>query len=93
MTRGVTAKMLPGVMRFLFPLFKLMIRPDGGKSAATASRSSVYLASSPAVEGVSGKYFDTDSQLTDWPAPVLDPATRRHLWTLAEQLTQIELAQ
>jgi hypothetical protein len=56
--------------------------------AAKASRSSVYLASSPDVAGVSGKYFDTHSKAANWPAPVLDQATRQRLWTIAKQISQ-----
>ncbi|MFN8413388.1 MAG: hypothetical protein U0Z26_19520 [Anaerolineales bacterium] len=52
MTRSVTPEMLPRAMRWMFPVFKLMVRDDGGKSAAKAARSSVHLASSPEVEGV-----------------------------------------
>lgn len=58
MTQSVKAGHLPWWMRPLFPLFKLMVRPDGGKSARKASRSSVWAASEPSLAGVSGKYFD-----------------------------------
>ncbi|MBI5954992.1 MAG: SDR family oxidoreductase [Chloroflexi bacterium] len=91
MTRSVTADMLPGFMRFMFPLFKLAVRDDGGKSAAKASRSSVYLASSPKVEGVSGEYFDTNSTLVSWPPAVLDATTREKLWSIVERLTRVEI--
>jgi len=47
MTRSVTAEMFPPAVRFIFPIFKFMTRPDGDKSARKASRSSVYLTSSP----------------------------------------------
>ena len=87
MTRSVTPEMLPGFMRFVFPLFKLMVREDGGKSAAKASRSSVYLASSKDVEGVSGKYFDTNAKQADWPPAVLDASTRERLWTMIENIS------
>jgi hypothetical protein len=90
MTQSVTPEMLPGFMRLMWPLFKLATRADGGQSAAKASRSSVFLASSAEVEGVNGKYFDTHSKMVDWPASVLDQATRQHLWAIAEQLTHIE---
>jgi NAD(P)-dependent dehydrogenase (short-subunit alcohol dehydrogenase family) len=90
MTRSVTAEMLPGFMRFAFPLFKLMTRPDGGKSAAKAARSSVYLASSKDVEGVSGKYFDTNNKMADWPPIVLNTATRERLWSIVERLSQVK---
>jgi NAD(P)-dependent dehydrogenase (short-subunit alcohol dehydrogenase family) len=89
MTRSVTPEMLPRVMRWMFPIFKWMTRDDGGKSAAKASRSSVYLASSAEVEGVTGKYFDPNSKMADLPAPVLNQATRQQLWTIAEQISHL----
>lgn len=87
MTQGVTPQMLPGALRIAWPLFRLMTRPDGGRSAAKASRSSVYLATSPEVESVSGRYFDTNSKEVAWPAPVRDTQTRRQLWAITERLT------
>jgi NAD(P)-dependent dehydrogenase (short-subunit alcohol dehydrogenase family) len=90
MTGSVTRDMLPGAARLLWPLFKLATRPDDGSSAAKASRSSVYLASSPEVEGVTGKYFDRDSARVDWPAAVRDAAAREHLWNLVHELTATE---
>jgi len=90
MTRSVTPEMLPRAMRWMFPIFKLLVREDGGKSAAKAARSSVYLASSPEVEGVTGKYFDTNCKeaawsvlpVTAWPlsAPATPSATRCPRW-------------
>jgi hypothetical protein len=70
------------IMKLIWPLFKFMIRPDGGKSAAKAARSSIYLASSKEVEGVSGKYFDTNCKEAAWSPAVLDKATREKLWNL-----------
>ena len=89
MTRSVTPEMLPGFMRFMWPLFKLAIREDGGKSAEKASRSSVYLASSVEVEGVNGKNFDTKSKMVDWPAAVVDQSTRQQIWKVAEQVSRL----
>ena len=89
MTRSITPEMFPRFMRFIFPLFKLMTRPDGGKSAEKASRSSVYLASSKDVEGVNGKYFDTNSKMVEWPAIVMDVTTRQKIWGVAEQVTHL----
>jgi NAD(P)-dependent dehydrogenase (short-subunit alcohol dehydrogenase family) len=85
MTRSVTPEMLPGFMRFLFPIFKLAVREDGGKSAAKASRSSVYLASSKDVEGVSGKYFDTNCKEAAWSPAVMDDDTRQKIWQVVEE--------
>ncbi len=89
MTRSVTPEMLPGFMRFAFPLFKLMTRPDNGKSAAKASRSSVYLASSKGLDDMSGKYFDTNCKMTEWPPVVMDAGTREKVWSMTKQLSHI----
>ncbi|MBI5824795.1 MAG: SDR family oxidoreductase [Chloroflexi bacterium] len=90
MTRSVTPDMFPRAMRFIFPLYKFMTRADGDKSAAKASRSSVYLASSAEVEGVSGKYFDVNSKMAAWPAAVLNTVTRERLWSTVEQLSRLK---
>lgn len=87
MTRGVTPDMLPRAMRWMFPIFKLAVREDGGKSAAKAARSSVYLASSPEVDGVTGKYFDTNCKEAAWSPAVMHEANRETLWKIVEQLT------
>ena len=89
MTRGVTPEMLPGAMRFMFPLFKLATRPDGGKSAAKASKSSVYLASSAEVEGITGKYFNPKCKEVAWSPAALDSETRHQLWAIVAQLAHV----
>lgn len=86
MTRSVTPEMLPRAMRWMFPIFKLIVRDDGGTSAGKASRSSVYLASSPEVEGVTGKYFDTNCKEAAWSPAALDAKTRGALWKIVESL-------
>ncbi|NWJ96509.1 MAG: SDR family NAD(P)-dependent oxidoreductase [Chloroflexi bacterium] len=88
MTRSVTPEMMPSFSRLIWPIFKLMIRPDGGQSAAKASRSSVYLASSDDVARVNGTYFNTHSKIVDWPKAVLDQEKRQQLWAITEQLTR-----
>lgn len=88
MTQSVTADMLPGIMRFLFPLFKLLVRPDGGKSAEKASRSSVYLATSPEMDGKSGLYFDKNVKLAAWPSAILDKNNRLRIWKTVEELSK-----
>lgn len=88
MTRSVSPEMLPGFLRLIFPLFQFMVRDDGGRSAAKAARSSIFLASSSKAAGVTGMYFDSNSQQAAWPPPVLDPTNRAHLWNLAEGLIQ-----
>ncbi len=89
MTRSVTPEMLPGFMRVMWPLFKWVVREDGGQSAAKASHSSVYLATSAEVEGLSGQYFDTHCKRVAWPKAVLEQATRQKIWSLTERLSQL----
>jgi len=90
MTRSVTPEMLPRAMRWMFPIFKLMVRDDGGKSAAKASRSSVYLASSKEVQGVTGKYFDTNCKEAAWSPAVMNAEHRQRIWQIVETLTKIK---
>ncbi len=89
MTRSVTPEMLPGLMRLIWPLFKQVVREDGGQSAAKASRSSVYLATSAEVTGISGQYFDTNCKRVVWPQAVLDQETRQKIWAITERLSQL----
>lgn len=86
MTQNVTADMLPGMMKIIFPLFKFFVRPDGGKSAEKASRSSVYLASSNEVEGKTQLYFDKNVKLTKWPEVIQLKTTRDKIWQLVVSL-------
>jgi hypothetical protein len=88
MTQSVTPEMMPGVLRLIWPVFKLMTRPDEGKSVAEAAFSSIHLASSPDVEGVNGEYRDSKREVTPWLKPVLEEATRRGMWLAMERLTQ-----
>jgi NAD(P)-dependent dehydrogenase (short-subunit alcohol dehydrogenase family) len=87
MTQNVTPNMLPARMRALWPQFQRMARADQGQSAANAARSSIYLAASPQVQGLTGQYLDRHCQPAAWPAAVLDPHLRRQLWAVAEHLT------
>jgi NAD(P)-dependent dehydrogenase (short-subunit alcohol dehydrogenase family) len=61
-------------------LDRSMIDPEEG------SRTSVYLASSPAVEGVTGRYF-YECKEVESSAASRDPAAAAALWTISEQLT------
>jgi hypothetical protein len=55
-------------------------------SEANGARTSVYLASSPDVEGVSGKYFDSRRQVKSSPNSY-DEQKWRELWRASEKLT------
>ncbi|MBN3318287.1 RDH12 dehydrogenase, partial [Atractosteus spatula] len=93
---GVTANSLhPGVvmtevMRHYNLVVRLIFNLIGFfffKSSEEGAVSSIYCAVSEDVEGVTGKYFDSDCSLTQ-PAPLArDPALARKDWEVCERLT------
>lgn len=94
---GVTANVLhPGVVRtnfgrvdtpllwrIMFPLIDpFMLPPEKGAETA------VYLASSPEVDGVTGKYFAFKKAIRSNPVSY-DEAVQERLWQVSEQLTGV----
>ncbi len=71
---------LTGPLRLLFPLAKLF-----AISPAEGAKTIVYLASSPAVEGVSGLYFDKCAPSTP-TVEAQDDAAAARLWAESEKL-------
>lgn len=71
------------VLRVLGPVFM------GAKAIAKASRSSVFLASSSDVDGVTGAYYDKNCRRADWPDSVVDPANQDAVWALCAQLGNV----
>jgi NAD(P)-dependent dehydrogenase (short-subunit alcohol dehydrogenase family) len=68
----------------LFRAFKPFMRtPEQGADTL------VYLASSPEVEGMSGKYLTDRKKVS--PAQPHDEATQRKLWEISEELTNLEV--
>jgi retinol dehydrogenase-12 len=63
-----------------------------GISAEEGAQTSVYLATSPEVEGVTGKYFAKHKAVASSPAS-RDEAAARRLWQLSEELTQLTRSQ
>jgi len=61
-------------------LDRRMVSPEEG------ARTSIYLASSPDVEGVSGRYFDQCKEIRSSEASY-DERTMEQLWSLSERLT------
>jgi NAD(P)-dependent dehydrogenase (short-subunit alcohol dehydrogenase family) len=88
MTQNVTADMLPFLMRPLFPLFKLLVKPDNGQSAINASRSSVYLATSKDVDNKTGIYCNKNVQLKEMPKAVTNEYNRKYIWDKIIELTK-----
>jgi hypothetical protein len=73
--------------------FKLFgaIGPLIGRSPEKGAETSIYLASSPEVEGVTGKYF-SDAKLTQ-PAPqAADAAAAKRLWQVSAELVHLPTA-
>lgn len=87
MTQNITADMLPFLMRPLFPIFKYFTRPDNGKSASKASRSSVYLATSNEIANKTGLYCNKNVQIEAMPKVVADPNNRNYIWDYLTKLT------
>jgi NAD(P)-dependent dehydrogenase (short-subunit alcohol dehydrogenase family) len=92
---GVTVNALhPGVVATSFfgdgPLWPLashfLLTPEQG------AQTTVYLATSPAVEGVSGKYFVESRQQRSSRASY-DVLTRKRLWAVSEELIGVEQAE
>jgi len=62
MTGSLSLSALPGLMKLMYPLFRLMFAEDGGKSAKKAARSTIWGATSSELDGMTGRYFDTNSK-------------------------------
>jgi retinol dehydrogenase 14 len=78
---GVGTNLFRGLPKFLQALIKLVtINPERG------ARTSIYLASSPKVEGVTGKYFARRKEAKSSEASHNKEAARK-LWELSEELT------
>ncbi len=90
---GVTANSLhPGFVRSNFNtgtavnrLVMKLVSPFA-ISVEKGAETSVYLATSPEVEGVTGKYF-AKKQVARTSAEANDPAVARRLWEVSEKLT------
>jgi retinol dehydrogenase 14 len=73
-------------MALFFRTFKPFMRsPEQGADTL------IWLASSPEVDGVSGKYF-SDRKEIEAKKVAYDPAARRRLWEISEELTGLKVA-
>jgi NAD(P)-dependent dehydrogenase (short-subunit alcohol dehydrogenase family) len=87
MNQGLTADTYPSAARPIVPLLRLLMPVLYGQRALVkASRSSVYLASSPGAADLHGTYVNSRCQRTPWPTAVLDQRNRDTIWTLCEKL-------
>ncbi|WP_280418970.1 SDR family NAD(P)-dependent oxidoreductase [Nocardia carnea] len=85
MNKDLTTDTYPPAARPIVPLLRLaMPIVYGHRALLRATRSSVYLASSPEVEDVHGRYFNSKARPAAWPDAVLDPTVRSAIWDLCE---------
>ncbi len=61
---------------------------SGGSPVSTGAKTSIYCATSPELDGVSGKYF-RDSRETKSSSISYDREARKRLWEISEELTGI----
>ncbi|MFL7794526.1 MAG: SDR family oxidoreductase [Anaerolineae bacterium] len=94
---GVTTNVLsPGLVatnlgmnnRGLSPLMKRLVDRMMGISPEEGARTGVYLASSPTVEGVTGKYFVKQEAIPSSPE-TYDEAIAARLWKVSAELSEL----
>ena len=78
---GTTHGVVPGLVWKAITRFAAISPEEGAKT-------SIHLASSPEVEGVSGKYFDKCRPVRTTPASY-DQTAQRRLWEISEELTEL----
>ncbi len=84
MTQSVAQGMLPGAPRFAGPCSSCRQGLTGGSPRRRRHAPPCTWPLGQKSGGGSSRYFDTNSKEAAWPAPVLDSATRRRLWTIVE---------
>ena len=65
-----------------------LIAPLVGRSPSKGAETSVYLASSPAVEGITGKYFQDLHQIPTAPQAG-DMAVAKKLWEVSAEMVHL----
>jgi NAD(P)-dependent dehydrogenase (short-subunit alcohol dehydrogenase family) len=84
--RATPMRAFPYAYRPVAPLIR-MLGPLLLSDMAKAARSSVHLASSPEVEGVTGAYIDAKTRRASWPTAALDDQAQEAVWSLCEHLS------
>lgn len=81
---GTKAVPLPLVVRLILPLFSYWL------TTKHAAQSSIYLASSPNVEGLTGKYVNFRKKIVRSSPASYDAATAEKVWNASAALTGLE---
>ncbi|GAA3468198.1 SDR family oxidoreductase [Nonomuraea roseola] len=87
MNRSTPIRAFPILYRPIAPLVLKVVAPLFLSDLTRSARSSVYAASSPEPEGVTGAYFDDKCRRKPWPASALDPANQAAVWDLCVRLS------
>ena len=85
MTQKNEPRVLPIILRWLWPVFRLMQKRG---SPEKASSTSIFLASAPEARNLSGQYFESSTRPKKLPGAVLDPANQDKTWKFAEALVR-----
>ncbi|AQZ65223.1 short-chain dehydrogenase [[Actinomadura] parvosata subsp. kistnae] len=87
MNRATPLRAFPIAYRPIAPLVLKVIAPLFLSDLTRSARSSVYAATSPDLDGVSGAYVDGRCRRRPLPAPALDPAAQEAVWELCVRLS------
>ena len=85
MTGALSVDALPGLLKLMYPLFRFMFRADGGKSAAKAARSTIWAATTSSLNGVTGRYFDTNTKEQKLHPTSYDPKVQARIVAVIAQ--------
>ncbi|MET9065747.1 SDR family NAD(P)-dependent oxidoreductase [Streptosporangium sandarakinum] len=87
MNRSTPIAAFPRLYRPIAPLVLKVVAPLFLSDLTRSARSSVYLAASPEVEGLTGAYFDDRCRRKPLPASALDERNQSAVWDLCVRLS------
>ncbi|MFG1755563.1 SDR family NAD(P)-dependent oxidoreductase [Streptosporangium sandarakinum] len=87
MNRSTPITAFPRLYRPIAPLVLKVIAPLFLSDLTRSARSSVYLAASPEVEGLTGAYFDDKCRRKPLPVSALDERNQSAVWDLCVRLS------
>jgi NAD(P)-dependent dehydrogenase (short-subunit alcohol dehydrogenase family) len=91
MNRSTPISAFPRLYRPIAPLVLKVVAPLFLADLTRSARSSVYLAASPEVEGVTGAYFDDKCRRKPLPASAVDERNQGAVWDLCARLSAAAL--
>lgn len=87
MTGSLSLSALPGFMKLMYPLLRLLFADDGGKSARKAARSTIWGATSSELDVVTGRYFDTESKEQKLHPTAYDPKVQARILAVFDSIS------